>query len=501
MFMPCSITAWIRRCAVLVATGLAATACVSPEPMAAGPAYDRTAWLSDYAQLKSALEDGYANLAWFGSPAGGVELPALDRRTLRALAVATDDEAARRAILDFVAAFHDGHFSQLPAQAPAGASVEAEPPLADLRSLSATAGCAALGYANRSATAFSLPFESLEGFKLEADGASASFRAGTILVKGRLIGIVRIRSFRAQQHPLACEQAWTTHPELDKRSEAFDAAVRDAWYQALADQLASFRRERVQAVLVDVGSNSGGDDSGDWMPRMFTQAPVHSARMLMSAAPVAQAYVDEELGDADKAVAADPDERTRALAARVKAFFLARQAELAQRRCDMRWVWLEQRPFDPQGCSRLIDMGYASGAFAYVAPQAWHDRLAAARLYWPATIEPWRGAWDGPAYVFTNAASYSSAEMFAALAQDRRIAKTVGTKTGGDGCGFVEETPPIVLAHSKLRFRIPNCMRLRADGSDEVAGVTADLAAPEVAGESPRARAMAVLARIASDMH
>jgi hypothetical protein len=450
--------------------------------------------------LKSALEDGYANLAWFGSPAGGVDLPALDRRTVRALEQAPDDEAARQAILDFVAAFHDGHFSRLATQVPAGAQPEAEPPLADLRSLAPAAGCAALGYANRSPMAFSLPFEGLEGFRLEADGVTSNFRAGATRVNGRLIGIVRIRSFQLPQHPLACERAWADHPELDKRSEAFGAAARDAWYQALADQLASFRRQGMDAVLVDVGSNSGGDDSGDWMPRMFTAAPVRSAPMLMAAAPVAQAYIDEELRDADKAVAADPDERTRALAARVRVFFLDRQAELAQRRCDMSWVWRERRAFDPAGCSRLIDMGHASGAFAYEAPGAWHDRMAGAKLYWPAMIEPWRGAWDGPTYVLTNAATYSSAEMFAALSQDRRIAKTVGTKTGGDGCGFVEDTPPIVLAHANLRFRIPNCMRLRADGTNEVAGVAPNLGVPETAGESPRARAMATLAKVASDL-
>lgn len=478
--------------------GLSLRVSATSRPVAPLP-FDRAAWLADYAHLKAELEAGYANLAWFASPQGQVDLPALDQRTLRALNAAADDEAARQAILAFVAAFHDGHFSQLPPAAPAIDPAPPEPPAMDLRSLSPVEGCATLGYANRSPVAFSLPFESLEGFKLEADGASSSFRAGRIRMQDHLLGIVRIRSFRSLQHPRACERAWSKNVGLDKRSNTFTAAVSDAWYGELADQLARFRKEGVDVVMVDVGSNTGGDDSGDWLPRMFTRAPVSSARMLMSAAPVAQTYLDEEIGDAAEAAKNDPHPATQALAARVTSFFQARQAELPSRHCDMAWVWREQRPFDPQGCSRLIDMGHASGAFAYEDRTAWNDRLSGAKLYWPATIEPWRGAWTGPTYVLTNTASHSSAEMFAALMQDQKVAKIVGTRTGGDGCGFVEDTSPVVLTHAQLRFRIPNCIRLRADGTDEVAGVFPDLPAPELAGESPRVHAQLVLEKIAAD--
>lgn len=468
-------------------------------PASASPAFDRAGWLSDYAHLKTELEAGYSNLAWFASPQGGVDLPALDQHTLHALQIAEDDDGARQAIKTFVASFHDGHFSELATVQAAKGTVEPEPPKADLAKADPAEGCAALGYANRSAVAFSLPFEGLDGFRLEADGVSSSFRAGVIGIGGRSVGVVRIRSFQLKQHHDACERAWKANPQMDKRSDAFDDAVDDAWLSALADQLARFRKEGVALVLVDVGSNTGGNDSGDWMPRMFTKADVRSAPMWMSAAPVAKAYVDEELGDAAKAKAEDASPATQALADRTIAFFKAREAELPTRHCDMGWVWHERRPFDPKGCSRLIEMGHASGAFAYLDRSAWGERMAGHRMYWPATVEPWRGAWSGPTYVLTSATSYSSAEMFSARMQDSKIAKTVGVRTGGDGCGFVEETPPIVLPHSGMRFRAPNCVRLRADGTDEVAGVSPDLPAPNLEGESPRARAMKVLKLIAAD--
>jgi hypothetical protein len=40
-----------------------------------------------------------------------------------------------------------------------------------------------------------------------------------------------------------------------------------------------------------------------------------------------------------------------------------------------------------------------------------------------------------------------------------------------------------------MAFRMPNCVRLRADGSDEVAGVPPDLPVLPLEDKSPRARA------------
>jgi hypothetical protein len=79
--------------------------------------------------------------------------------------------------------------------------------------------------------------------------------------------------------------------------------------------------------------------------------------------------------------------------------------------------------------------------------------------------------------------------MFAARMHDSGIAKTVGARTLGLGCGSMLETKPLTLPHSQLSIRIPNCVRLRADGTDEVAGIAPDFPVLPAANESPRARA------------
>lgn len=64
----------------------------------------------------------------------------------------------------------------------------------------------------------------------------------------------------------------------------------------------------------------------------------------------------------------------------------------------------------------------------------------------------------------------------------------------------MSDSPPLVLTHSRLRFRVPNCIRLRADGTDEVAGVTPDLPIAPTEGESGRGRAARVLRAVTADL-
>jgi len=486
---------------------LCVVCCLSAGLVAAAtkPAFDRAGWRDDYALLKAALQQSYANLAWFASPQGGVDLPALDRRTKRLLDLADDDADARAALLAFVAAFHDGHFSPLPVREPAlpGTTEPAKPEIA---TLDANAGCAALGYALTRNTAFSLPFETLPGFALEADGVSAPFRAGIVDAgDGARVGIVRIAYFRQSEAAVLCMLRWTT---LRQAGQAIDPVtlrkqVDAAWFEALAAQLRRFTQEQVAAVIVDVGDNGGGNDAGDWSARLFTSKPVHSARLWMAAAADAHAYAEEQQGELRKALAAQTEasaDAQRAFAA-ATADFERRKAALASRQCDLSWVWRERRAWDPAGCSRLLEMGFASGAVDYLAASAFGNNELASALYWPASVDAQRGAWSGPVYVLTNAKTYSSAEMFSAVMRDNGIARTLGVTTGGDGCGFMQEAKPLLLPHSQLRFRIPDCVRLRADGSDEVAGIKPDVPLLPTEGESDRARAARALALVAVDLH
>lgn len=484
----------MSRSRVLVLSLCLLTLCASPAGAAAQAVFSRRAWLEDYAYLKQQLELHYSNLAWFGSPESGIDVPALDRRTTRLLRSAQSDAEARLAVRDFVTRFDDGHFSELPFLESGTGKPAEEPPPAVLDRMTPIAGCAALGYADKSPDAFSLPFESLPGFTLESDGMTGPFRAGTVEIGGARIGIVRIRNFSESQFPSLCTSVWTEAPP-GPDAEGFHHRVTMRWLSTLADRLRLFRQSGVTAVLIDVGSNSGGNDSGDWFPRLFAARPIVSARLFLSAGARAGQYFDEEADELKAAAAkAGTPAETKAVAEAAEILAARRRANAAVA-CDMRWVWTERRRWNPAGCNRLADAGWASGPFWAEKPAGVGPDVAE-RLFWPSIADRFRGAWTGAAFVLINGATYSSAEMFAARMRDSGIARLIGTRTGGDGCGFMVGTPPTVLPHSQMRFRVSNCVRLRADGTDEVAGISPDLPVAAIVGESPRARAMRVLAGV-----
>jgi C-terminal processing protease CtpA/Prc len=165
----------------------------------------------------------------------------------------------------------------------------------------------------------------------------------------------------------------------------------------------------------------------------------------------------------------------------------------------MSWVWREQRSWGTSPCTGLVAAGFASGRLDYAEPGSIDPRAARA-LYWPVVADSFRGAWTGQTYVLTDANTGSSAEMFSALMRDRGIAKTVGTRTHGLGCGFMTNDDPIALPHSKLAFRVPNCVRARGDGTDEVAGISPDLPTLARAGETARSVAARALRIVVSDL-
>ena len=86
-----------------------------------------------------------------------------------------------------------------------------------------------------------------------------------------------------------------------------------------------------------------------------------------------------------------------------------------------------------------------------------------------------RGA---PLYVLMNRNTASAAEFFVAVLRDNSAATLVGEPTLGAGCGYVNGGGGVTLKHSGLKIRMPNCARYRVDGSNEVEGITPDVALP-----------------------
>src|SRR5262249_17582231 len=231
----------------------------------------------------------------------------------------------------------------------------------------------------------------------------------------------------------------------------------------------------------------------------FTKKPMRSAPLWMSQDTAASnKYFVEQINALRDAQHADS---TNQMVARALETFIKQQGTLTTGVCAMGWVWRERPAWnDAASCRRLVQAGSAGGPLDYLAPGSVANDDAANTLHWPATVTSLWSSWSGPVYVLADNRTHSAAEMFVAALQNNGAAKVVGTPTGGDGCGFMNSAEPIVLPHSRLRFRIPNCVRLRADGTDEVAGVRPDIPVLPTDGESNRARAMRVVDEVRKDV-
>ena len=436
--------------------------------------YDAGAWRSDYAGLKRGLEDHYANLTWFASPAGGVDLRALDRRTIAAIDAATTDAEARSALISFLKTFPDGHLQGLPLGAtPVYVAEDQTSP--DLRS-DPGQGCDRLGYKTPRNAGFSLPFEALPGYApLANDGV------GPLAMTTGQVGLLRLPSFWMKHYPALCRRAWLG---LQAKGVAFtpDDLEREidwVFADAVGTDLRRLHAAGARIVLVDLGGNGGGDSSGDLVTRLFSARPVPSARLWTSPGGAA-IFLDEEIA-ALKTSRAAAKGATRALYDHSIALHQARRAALSGSACDRSWVWREQRPWTLKTCSGLVQ----------VRPI---DATGDLPLYERDRMAPLRGAWRGPVYILMDRNTASSAEMFAALLRDGGVARLVGTPTDGAGCGNIGEMHFIDLPHAALRVQAPNCVRQRADGSNEVEGLKPDISLDGGPGDGPAKQALKLIA-------
>ncbi len=491
-----------RRLKRFLLSGLAVGLMMAAGQAGAGAPYDAAAWRSDYAQLKVTIQKEYANLAWFGSPQSGVNLPRLDQRTRAGLAAARTDGDARQVLEQFVGAFHDGHFSVLPTRVAAESAKVQKVGPHPFDATDPVGTCASLGFLPLSPNVFSLPFETLPNFKLTGDGLQTVYRAGiATTADGTRIGIIRIHSFFMRGFPAACTLGWAGLVKDGKplSEDAVLDAADSLWITALRDQIAALKSAGVSVLLIDVGSNRGGDDSGDLFPRFFTDKPVRSAPLMMVASPTGAQYFDEQLSGLDDALKGSPSSESTAALETARSYFVHAKS-MTTTPCDLSWVWREQRSWTGPTCKRVVAAGYAGGAVAGLPRFAYNDQTVAYHLSLPSRADDLWAMWTGPVYVLTDAKTYSSAEMFAAVMQDNAIGKTVGVTTGGDGCGFMVETEPLVLSHSHMRVRMPNCIRLRRDGSNEVAGIAPDLSVLPMDGEDDRNRADRALRVMSVDL-
>jgi hypothetical protein len=85
------------------------------------------------------------------------------------------------------------------------------------------------------------------------------------------------------------------------------------------------------------------------------------------------------------------------------------------------------------------------------------------------------GAWTGPVWILMDRRTGSATEDFVVWLQQNGVARTLGERTAGAGCGYVDGGGRIRLRTAPFDVMAPNCARFLRDGTNEVEGIAPDI--------------------------
>ncbi len=414
-------------------------------------------WLEDLAVIRAAIETKYANRDWLAQ-VRQVDLDSIFVEAQGRIAAAGSDAVARATIDRMLRRFRDGHVEvSWPSGEPgSGAGVMSRP----------ISICADLGFSARASTSVG---PGLAGYAaLPDDGA---FAAGTFPLGRARLGILRIGEFQPQGNPGLCAAAERKLALADDapcdddcQNRLMDAVYAD-FTRRFADRLAALRAAGASALIVDITGNGGGSEWAEAAARMLTARPLRSEALGFVRGEhwvkhwrEIGADLQDQLGEARGA------DRTQ-----LQQWIAAAQAAEREAATPCRFG---------SDCSWLGRSGYATGLVGAAPASAFRGKPWGPTVFSPAEYDYADGIWAGPLIVLVNEESWSAAEEFAAVLQDNGAAIIMGARTGGAGCGHTDGGTPTRLPNSGGTLQLPDCARLRKDGSNEINGVIPDVLVP-----------------------
>lgn len=428
--------------------------------------FDPKPWLDDFHQILSEMSVHYANLEWAVEDRR-MDLPHLRLDTEAKLREATDEPGARHVLDKFLASFGDGH-------------LQIDWPKTGAQPKPATAAsqnlCDRLGYNMRLKPG--LDFSAFPEFSAQNTPEEKLFSGGLLRLRNHtVIGIIRISLFSEHGFPEFCEQAVRDLHLAenaacdDKCEDQLDLAAGNLLTAALVRRAQALKAAGATTLLVDITHNGGGSNWAEVPPRELSSVPLHDSK----AAFIKHEHWTKQLQDRLQEVQTDIKNQAASKALlEGEASALEKAIAESKQPCDRASVW---------------DTGKLSCSLLAKEPAR---TVHPSRYTYPENPKPL------PLYVVVDRDTWSAAEYFAAVLQDNHAATIIGEITGGAGCGYTDGGIPAKLKNSGAPLKMPDCVRFRADGSNEVNGVTPDILLPWSGHDSDFQRARKLLAALES---
>lgn len=427
----------------------------------AAPApYDAEPWLDDLNQMQAVFDARYPNRDWLT----GQREVSLDRWFQRAadeLRQSSSEYEARRALDRLVERFNDGHVAlRWPVASRSEGSIDhgtTDQPVTNPGTF-----CAVRGYDPNQVSVGTAAI--LPGFNPSPD--PGLFRTGTVKVNSRTIGVLRIGVFSPEGYPEACKQAVANariaieKPCDDPCNDRLLTEVYAVLTRGMIAAVERLKSARVELLLVDLTRNGGGTDWTEAAARIVSPIPLESARiMVMPSNEMADRWHELSMKLRKQAVGPTPAFRK----------LLLDYADNAGR------ISQGMRPCVAASCPRLVSAGFTTGLLPTPPAGSASKQPWATDVFGPAQFPFQSSVWNGPVIVLVDDETWSAAEQFTALLRDNNAAIVMGTRTGGAGCGHLYGNNPVMLKNSSAKLEMPNCVRLRRDGRNEVSGIVPDV--------------------------
>ncbi len=427
--------------------------------------FDPKPWIEDLHQIISEMSSHYANLESAVNDRR-MDLPHLRLDTEAKLRQATDEPEARRIIEKFLASFGDGHLEIEWLKS----GTRSKPSDGTPQTL-----CDRLGYRNNLHPGLNFP--AVPEFSSSKTAESNFFPGGLLrLGNGTTIGILRIGLLSEHAYPEFCKQA-VQQLQLgdnadcdDKCDDRVEITTANLLTAALGRRAESLRLAGATALLVDITHNGGGSDWVEPASRALSRVPLRDSKMAFVKHEHWIKLLQEHLRD----VQIDQKNRTDSPISMERASnTLEKAIDESQRTCDTSTVWETGN----LNCSMLVkNLLFTSGeVVAYTKADSLASLQSKEDLFYPSRYAYAENPKALTLYVVVDRDTWSAAEYFAAMLQDNHAATIIGEVTGGAGCGYTDGGIPAKLKNSAAQLKMPDCVRFRADGSNEVKGINPDV--------------------------
>jgi hypothetical protein len=432
-------------------------------------------WLEDFAQLKREMSAHYANLEWTVEHRG-LDLKKLSDETEASLQKASARAEAQAAIENFLRNFGDSHL-RVEWASNSNQGSNSEPFQRGL--------CERLGYGPNRFARPGVAFSGLKNYRELANEGAKYLPAGVLsLSGGKKVGVIRIALFMESQFPDLCRKAVAAERNLTENSECdgncaekINRRVSDLLTEQLAAQVSSLKREKIDALLIDLTANGGGTNWYEPAARTLTPKPLRSIAFGFIRHPHWTKQFRDRLTDIETALAKSPPEKLKKILAQAAENARADLQE-TQKSCDRSGLW-ENRKLD---CSLVA---VARPALPYARPGELPDEPISQLLFGASYYKYTEGVYAGKLLILIDQRTASSSEAFTAMLRDNDAAAVIGQPSAGAGCGYTNGGIETVLKNSGARVRMPDCVRFRADGSNEVGGITPDVMIPWRPNDTP----------------